>query len=729
MGSVRLVSMLGGPFESIPVELLQSLAAQVQKISSCSNVPILTLLSQYCDVVDFSTYSGPLDLIAFCLRRMNAGVCQVILPRIKQDNELLVALAESPAAATLRKMQFLFANASLTDASSTAWKHFPSLEKVSVVSMLLTWKTVDEILKLPKLRKLRMDSERISGTHLIDKVIQMDLQLDYLSCEVPDQQIQPEVEKVVEMLRKNPEFAARLRVLELSNATYSNLDGTKIWIDLQQVCPNLTRPPIIIQFRNRRISHTLPRFRSVFAEESCITQHDVDILAARCTELETLQLRAKHFQADDLRGFHRLRSFTLDVDTTFPANIQFPSTLTTLQLDAHFKSDCELDAMLRRISSTLPALEDLTFHCGEKIETSTYLHLLTSLPNLCWLKRTCSDTSEGPLIEVNHPNLTSIPESHKSGFSHLPGSLPKLEDLFLNFTDQNIKLGAGNALRLPGIRNLFLCTRNWNIAFARHLKLLDVLELSGEVGDLLPENVLELDCLMRISLDGYSLGESFCSSLIQKATRLQSLSLRTTGKVTPDDEIRSLDWIAHPILQHLTLYNLGDSMEPGRVLPFVLDATKLPFLTEVSLSFRTNVDLPPAFNVSSLSRLRSFHLVNACIKQAEPTVLVLSGCPHLLKIDIAGVELKGLVLVDLLRLESLEINGCRISFESSLEALRVETELFKFSSMPSLRKLSIVESRREEGQAELVAALRDRIVRVAPSSLLMTTASRFENTL
>jgi hypothetical protein len=706
--SIMVVSTLGGPFETLPTELLQSLAAHVQKICSCSSLLLLTILSPCCEIVNFSSLVGPLELVEFCMRRLSAGVRKVQFPVIKEEDKLLAALAESPAAATLQKMNFNFFDVSLTDASSATWKHFQSLEVVVAISSGLTWKTADEIVKLPKLRKLRIDSDRLSGTQLIEKVIDMNLQLEYLGCLLPDESLQPEIDKVIELLRKNHAFAARLRALELSTCSYADLDNLQIWNSFQQVCPNLTRAPAIIPYRHLELSQALPRFRSLNARQKCVTQQDVDLLGSKCAELETLTVDAEDFQADDLRSL-RLRFLEMDLVTNLNAEIRFPSCLRTLRLYCRAPFE-NLDAILNRIASTLPALEEFSVSGFQKIETSTYLNLMSSLTNLRWLSaRLNFSESAGPVVEVNHPNIRYFPGNYGSGFTHVPGSLPNLQDLFLgNRDDDRIKLSAGNALRLRGVRDLLLCTPHWDITFARNLKLLDTLELAGTFQDPLPVDVLELDHLQQLSLNGYNLTESFCASVIQKVTRLQCLRLVTSGKAVHNEEIRSLDWIQHPLLQDLTLDNLGEFTLPGELLPFVFNASQLPFLTEISLAFHTNTVLPPSVTVSSLRSLKSFRLYNHNSEEGEAPAsleLVCSQCPNLRGMNITGVGLHGLVLVDLPLLNSLFINDCPI--KSSSEALQ-DSEHFTFAQLPSLLDFAINASQ-EEGQRKLVEDLGARI--------------------
>jgi hypothetical protein len=727
-----MYSTLGGQLETLPTELVQSLAEQVQTFRSMSIVPILTLMSFWCEKIDFmGLYCPPQKLFWFCLRRLSAGVQTILFPPFMNEIEELHALAESPAAGTLRKLSMLFESRLNTDASSGVWKSFISLENVVLHAPTGTMKTLDELLALPKLRKLDFRSDVVSGREVIEAAIKKNVMLEGLAIDLRGGAA--EVGDMIDLLIKNPQFAHNLQRIELPFLFLSQDDIIEQH-DYLKACPNLvTIPNFFPRESLRNQADTRPRLRTVSSYDELISQDDIDHLASTSSDIKRLHFENADFRATDLRKFSALMHIVLDNRSSMSplnASIQFPPQLKLLSLHCpgglvtsssqtgglNLVADSVLNAFLIRISMQLPNLENLFIKTPHVVEKSTFLLLLSKLTNLNSLGIS-RYIAEEPLKQsdqdhfvCNHPKLVAVPRILDMKSKATLGHLPNLGYLVLDDPEvSEDEPGWGQEAKqkflelpspscFPGLRTLEMGHQRWNAHFVRGLKLLESLTLTeaGWGGQYeLPMGLLDLTHLLHVSLWGYSVTQKFCSNLIGNLTRLQDLRIREAKR---DDSlsIRSLDWLNRSVLlQNLELQNLGSSFEePDRLEPIVLSGDKLPYLTDVSIAF-ANCNVPsPAITLKSLGKLRSICIASEPSDRPAPVDIVFAECPNLREITLSGIGLSSLVLADnVTRLEALQIATCQIIVsspsDSGSDAL-LPVEKFRFlSELPLLKKVQL----------------------------------------
>jgi hypothetical protein len=193
------------------------------------------------------------------MRRLSAGLKDIVFPNNSETDEVLIALAGSPAAATLRTIDLFYNEGILTDACSDTLRCFVSLDTIMLDSPNLTRKTLNELTALPKLRKLFFKSAHISAHEIIQDAIEKELILEEIFAELDPDNMASESMIIIDLLRKNPWFTANLRCLHLSK--YGSLDGDeceKIKRDLFQVCPSLESPPGVFRLQSLRMKDANP---------------------------------------------------------------------------------------------------------------------------------------------------------------------------------------------------------------------------------------------------------------------------------------------------------------------------------------------------------------------------------------------------------------------------------------------------------------------------------------
>jgi hypothetical protein len=556
-------------------------------------------------------------------------------------------------------------------------------------------KTLDEILALPKLRKLSFASHHVSGREVIEKAIEKHAVLERIEVDLSD--MEQCARDVIDLLMKNPKFCSTLRVIQL--AKYAHLSGSQLERmkrDIFAACPNLGAVPLIFPSEQISLEDAQPLFSSL--RSNCngevVSQVDIDLLAAKCPHLDTISLENVMLEAGDFRKLSALTELELELSSPLLADFEFPSQLTSLNLSADEAglSDSDFDALLLRMATSLPNMKILRIQAPNIVQKSTFMKLLGSMTALTCLMLTNYDDEKADspteVVETYHATLRSIPRVEGMNFSCTAGNLPKLDYLRIEESYNDSKIDSGFALRLPGIRVLSVDHEHSDLSFAKSLKSLESVEISGGAQRALPTTLFELPTLVHVILEGYHVTEPFCINLVDKFTRLQSLDIEQQDEVAPEAHVspmRSIDWINRSLLlRNLFIENFGAFLEPGQLEPIFFSGDQLPFLSQVDIRLSRPDVAPPSIRIETMPNLRIFRLSSKTGGTPVGIDIAVSRCPSIQDLSFTSIGIQSFILKEVSQLSTLEILECLIVSPSD----ELPTAKFQFCEMPSLYSCS-----------------------------------------
>jgi hypothetical protein len=672
----------------------------------------MTILSFVCEEVNFEDFSScPPELMWFCMRYLAAGVERLTFSGEPQDDQLLIALAASPAAATLRKIEFCgwMGPGVVTDESRGVWKQFPQLDNVSIPSSRITTLTLHELLAAtPNIRILSLDTPRITGLEIVAALVNRGIELDelYLNSEG--------YMEIIHLLSENPQFAHKLRYLHFkwgSNREEDENLRIKVVDLIMEACPNLELFPTVFGVSHDSIAladlNTVGRgIRTLSVKGSgTVTQDDIVQLATRCQNLEDLTLTQVELQATDFGILSSLQTLSLEgLNGPIYNDLKLPPQLESLCINCpegfFIGGERGLDSLLRRIVSVCPTLLYLNITTPYSVEKSTFVDVMHALPKLNGLRLTNSSAtkrgtdvlpqSDYITVECYHPELSNLPSTEGMNLVSVPGHMPGWRFLKLNEPIKNHVKVEELPSRLPRVSTLVCEISDWDISFASRFPLLDHVKLSRKPAlsrASFPKAAFDLHTIRRLSVTEIQLFEAEAATLVRKLPNLQTLRISWLPFDTA--QMGSLNWIHEaPLLHQLELWNVN--LLPGgpQLLEFCGRAFRL--LTELRLHFVRLSALPEVISVHSMPNLRTCTIL---ADSTAPLKIALADCRLLYDLRFSRLQLSGFSIIDLTGLDRLELSDCQIVLDYVTdESLRrrLLLEKFQFGPLPMLYHLKVV---------------------------------------
>lgn len=680
--SSSVQTILGGEVSTLPAELIQAVAAALQHEGSPAALPLLAIFSSQMPHINMIGTDAP-ELLYACARRLQAGVVKVRFNSQRGTDELLAAFAASPAAATLRKLDFR--QTFITDRSSAQWAAFKSIESIHVEARI-SMQTLSEILSLQTLRRLNLGDFPVeSPVAILEDIIRRKLPLTHLCLAGSEDEIELRVQvfRISELLRANPSFAANL--IEFSLFSYE--ESTNITLDrvLREIRPSVhaTKVPSQINSSCYRIGAFLP---DVQEDEDSMTTEYLLAVAARLPYLKEMRFVATRWTASDLSCLAsltdlELQLYELKLISTWPPLLKWLSITVTTE-EPSWEAD-QLASSLCQCASLEHVELDIMSHFSRKSAES----LLASLPKLRRFYSAGSNyypQGEG-YLRINHPNLEDVPSF--SNFDVEIGYMPRLAELPF--------LGAPASIPsafVPRVRTATVDIDTLNIPFLKSLKRLRHARFQADFDStLLPDAVQELTNLRTVTCRGVLNTSSFWDSFFTANRRLTSLDLTFSKTSSSDSAMRDLLFLQRPqpFLSDLRLRGFGDS---SPLAPISMSGINLPLLNLVSLHFGDSCPLP-ALSLDCLPNLYSASFIfrdtrDFAGQETELTSFSVVNCPNLVELSLGYLCFSAFQLENLARIQNISMDRC--CWASSLASDNAFNSAVKLQGMPHLCDLMVV---------------------------------------
>lgn len=688
---------LGQEISSLPSEVIQAISKALQNQISLGALPLLVLFSSFLSTFKIKNVY-PSTLLLSCLCRLGAGVlkAKVILEDYSDGDEIFEALAASPAASTLLKLDFK--RTKLSDRCSHLWTAFKSIETIKLDSPI-SREHFSCLLSVPSPNfcRLRFDSDLVSPVNALRDIISKNLNIThlYLGCAEIASAQDAEISSV---LLENVEFAAHLVEFGLID-----IHGN-VCVDISSLLQGV-QPVFKAQTSARRLFLTHSGIQGQGAPEiallTTVTLNSIITLFPALTKLilETEILKSMDLSVLSSLTWLRLTAENMeDPPTAWPRSLRYLDVIvwaTSLRFSA--------DKLVAVVCSHSPDLRYLLIRASCVLTKSSAMTAVSSLPRLRRLHFFVESAQSD--LQISHPNLREMPQI--GHFKVILGCMPRLLQVSqaLNFGELFPTVG-----QVPELVSLECHPISVSLALERGFAGLTELRLTGPSSAdrrtrmkpvSFPEDTLKLSSIHKLSCNSCSSVAEFWKTYCKSNTKLRSLTLSFAALggdpkdfPAPFQDLPFLE-LPMPLMTDLWLASVGGLFPGCPVAPVRATGVNFPCLSEVQLEF---VTATPVSEISfrSLANLRRLSIVRNRRFSPEGgfTDVSVANCQRLSVLILRdfGVSRLNLSHLQSIRVLTLERNVFKISFVSDSDPRPEIEKLVSFIGVQAPAVLSVVEA-------------------------------------
>lgn len=659
----------------LPSELVDAIAARIQKSFAFSEAPLLLFLSRFASGIKNVVFaeisnSALLGCLAsetsLFLRR--PGTMTSITFTHSITDAIFRALAESSLAQSLLKLQL--SATCLTDDSVDCWKRFSALEALSMDSPFLTTTSYDELfLRLSRLVSLSITFENaLLETIYLNKVLGTspryfprltDLSILSSICHA---------ELILSLLERNRPLCTSLRAIKFEWPF-----GTAPR-RLCELCPNLrVLPDLCLSWTDlqamAQFMHHHETIAIADAPGASVTQENIEWLAATFPCLTSLKMAPASpvpFGATSLRSLSRLES--LHLRCTSWNCFSFPSRLSSLKLDSSSSlAPFDSNKFIECGPTELRQLLFIELSVGAALPPAVLVAITTSLPNLetanfltpTGLAHFGAPSSLQPPVEISHPNLIEFSEFGGvfATITTVPKRMPKLERLQL----RPEYAGALNS-SMYSLRACQAYGSGANLERLRELPALRQLTCFSPSQEQLGHITL-LSRLIQLELnDAPFLQDGIWAQVLRSLPNLRSLLLHESGASAEFHS--SFDWLQHDKLQKFFYRSRAGDAEKRRDVaasPIRFNGAHLPALLSLTVTLAVVQRLCLVVEgLPSLDSIALSALVPTEQSAADRATVTVRNCPCLRQANLSNLLMAALQMRNLPSMRGLHLHRVSI---------------------------------------------------------------------